>query len=132
MTIFEIAARLPNGFHDAEVETIHIDYLHRTMELTLDVWIGTMADPLSTRETYRKGVLTITGLQYCAMDVPDERYPFAEPDAITIDLAEATEFQPEGAAFACRLWVNEWNRFIHVSGTSAELAWRAEPINRGA
>jgi len=43
------------------------------MELTLDVWIGSMDDPQSTRETYRKGVVTITGLQYCAIDVPDEK-----------------------------------------------------------
>ena len=132
MTIFEIAEHLPNGFHDAEVESIHIDYLHRTMELTLDVWIGTMDDAPASRETYRKGVLTITGLQYCGIDVPDERYRFAEGHTITIDLAEATEFQPAGAGFACRLWVSEWNRFIHVSGMSAELVWRAEPTNRRA
>jgi hypothetical protein len=130
VTIFEVAERLPNGFHDAEVETIHIDYVHRTMDLSLDVWIGTMDDPPSTRETYRKAVLTITGLQYCAIDVPDERYRFAEPDTISIDLAEATEFRPEGAAFACRLWVSEWNRFIHLSGMSAEMVWCAEPVNR--
>jgi hypothetical protein len=132
MTIFEVADRLPNGLHDAEVDTIRIDYLHRTMDFTLDIWIGTMDDPPSTRETYRKGVLKITGLGYCAMDLPDEGYSFARPEPLTIDLHEATAFCPNGITFACRLWVNEWNGFIHLSANSAELVWQAEPINRGA
>ena len=132
MTIFEVADGLPNGFHDAEVESIRIDYLRRTMELTLDVWIGTMDDPPSTRETYRRGVLKITGLGYCAMDLPDEGYSFARPEPLTIDLHEASAFCPDGLAFACRLWVNEWNGFIHLSGMSAELDWKAEPITPGA
>jgi hypothetical protein len=131
-TIFEVADRLPNGLHDAEVDTIRIDYPHRTMELTLDVWIGRMDGPPSSREMYRRGVLKITGLGYCAMDLPDERYPFANPKPLRIDLAAATAFRPDGFSFACRLWVNEWNGFIHLSGQSAELVWQAEPINRGA
>jgi hypothetical protein len=130
VTIFEVAERLPNGFHDAEVETIHFDYVQRTMQITLDVWIGSMDDLPSTRESYRRGVLTVSGLQYCAMDVPDERYPFAKPHGLTIDLAEATEFQPADAAFACRLWVKEWNAFIHLSGVSAEFVWSGEPKQR--
>jgi len=132
MTIFDVAGQLPNGLHDAELESIRIDYGHHTVEFALDVWIGTMDDPPSTRETYRRGLLTITGLLYCAIDVPDERYRFADATTLSIDLAEASEFLPEGAGFGCRLWVNEWNRFIHVGGMSAELVWRGEPFNRGA
>ena len=66
------------------------------------------------------------------MDLPDEGHPFAKGTPLTIDLHEATAFRPEGVTFACRLWVNEWNGFIHLSGQSAELVWEAEPISRGA
>jgi len=54
MTIFEVANGLPNGLHDAEVQSIRIDYLKRTVEFELDVWTGTMADAASTREMYRR------------------------------------------------------------------------------
>jgi hypothetical protein len=132
MTIQEIASGLPNGFHDAEIKTIRIDYGHNKAEFELDVWVGTMDDPPVMREAYRKGILTINGLLYCAMDVPDERCSFANSVPLTIDLAEPIEFHPDGAAFACRFWVNEWNAFIHLSGMSAELEWQESAVNRGA
>jgi hypothetical protein len=131
MTIFEIANELPNGFHDSEVHTLQLDYPGRSIEIALDVWIGTMVDPPSTRETYRRGVLSITGLQYCAMDMPDERYPHADPGPLTVDLAESKAFVP-AASFGCRLWVNEWNGFIHLSAQTAEFVWTGAPVNRGA
>jgi hypothetical protein len=130
MTIFEVAESLPNGFHDSELSTVSIDYSKRSVQLALDVWIGTMSDPPSTRETYRAGVLSINGLKYCAIDVPDQRYPYAQPDAVTIDLAEATQFLPGAASFACRLWVNDWNGFIHIAAESAQFVWVGEPTNR--
>jgi hypothetical protein len=131
MTIFEIAHGLPNGFHDAEVETIHIDYSNRTLQMALSVWLGSMDDPPSVRETYRKGVLTVTGFQYCAMDVPKEGYLKEDPGALTIDLYQADNFVPPPPAFACRLWVNEWCGYIHLSAVAAELVWQGEPTNRG-
>jgi len=130
MTIFDIAARLPNGFHDSEVSSVSIDYVKRSMTLHLDVWVGTMSDPPSTRETYRAGILSITGLQYCALDVPDQKYPYAEPGALTIDLAEGTAFTPNTRSFACRVWVNEWNGFMHIAAQSAAFEWVGEPTNR--
>ena len=132
MTIFEIESELPNGFHDAEIQTIRIDYPNLVLEITLDVWIGTMADPPSTRETYRMGRLLISGLQYCAMDMPDEGLAGSGPNALTIDLAKATNVVPPTALFGCRLWVVEWNGFIHIAAQSATFDWTEEPVNRGA
>jgi hypothetical protein len=129
MTIFEIAKALPNGFHDSELGTIHIDYPNQSIHFALDVWVGTI-DPPSAREMYRAGRLSITGLQYCAMDLPDERYPYARRDTLRIDLHEATAFIPPGASFACRLWIDEWNGFIHLAAQEAEFVWTGEPVNR--
>jgi hypothetical protein len=132
MTIFEIDELFPNGLHDAEVESIHIDYVARTVIMTVDVWIGALEDPAEEREAYRRGTLEFRGLQYCAMDVPDERYPYAKADGIRIDLAEATAFTPPGAAFTCRFWVNEWNGFVHLAAQEASFSWTAEAVNRRA
>jgi hypothetical protein len=129
VTIFQLAEQLPNGFHDSKVASIRIDYVARVVTMEVEVWVGTMDDPEETRETYRRGILTIRGFRYCAMDVPDKTYPYDE-DALTIDLADATAFHSPGAAFSCRMWVNEWNGFIHLSAESAELSWIADPVNR--
>ena len=130
VTIFELAEQLPNGFHDCEIASVRIDYLTRVVTMDVDLWIGTMDDPEETRETYRRGVLTIRGFRYCAFDVPDESYPYDE-GGLTIDLADATAFHAPGAQFSCRFWVGEWNGFIHLSADSAELSWTAEPVNSG-
>lgn len=77
-----------------------------------------------------EGNLSITGLQYCAMELPDQRYPYGEAYPLIIDLAEPTEFVLQAASFACRLWVNQWNGFIHLAAQAAELMWTGQPINR--
>lgn len=82
------------------------------------------------REMYRRAELTISGFHYCAMDVPAEDHPYEDSPKLTIDLAKPTAFASPGAAFNCRLWVNEWNGFIHLSATDADLRWLAEPVNR--
>ena len=44
MTFEEVAALLPNGFHDAELQRFEMDYVHRTLRFDLVVWIGNMDD----------------------------------------------------------------------------------------
>src|SRR5687767_12188348 len=104
MTIFELAETLPNGFHDAEVQTISLDYRRRTVNMQMEVWIGTMDDPEAIRETYRRAEVTVEGFHYCALDLPDERYPFDAGATLTIDLADATAFESPGPIFRCRIW----------------------------
>jgi hypothetical protein len=56
-TIAEINEGLPNGLHDAEVEKITEDLHSKTLSFQLFVWVGTMDDPPSQRERYRRGKL---------------------------------------------------------------------------
>jgi hypothetical protein len=130
MTIFEIADQLPNGFHDSEVESIRIDYVSRTLELALNVWVGGSDVAPETREAYRRALVWIRGLQYCVIDPPDERYPFSASHALTIDVAEPTLLVPKPALFGCRVWVAEWNAFFHIAAGSAEFAWAGAPTYR--
>ena len=99
--------------------------------MEVDVWIGDMGRADRQWEIYRRAELTIDGFHYYAMDVPDERYPYVDSSTLTIDLADATAFASPKAAFNCRMWVGEWNGFIHVSAMAASLRWLGEPVNRG-
>jgi hypothetical protein len=49
MTFQEIAASLPNGFHDAELQRFEMNYLHRKLQFDLVVWVGHMDDAKARR-----------------------------------------------------------------------------------
>jgi hypothetical protein len=137
MTLEDLARTLPNGFHDAEVSRLAIDFASRLATFDLEVWIGDMdCPPHHGREMYRRGRLRLTGLGYFVMDVPGHSYGFRRRGAICIDSCESdsTRGLPplEGDEFGARLWVNEWNAFIHLSATQAEIHWLGEPYDRGA
>jgi hypothetical protein len=131
MNIFEISETLPNGIHDSALRSLRIDYIRRLVEFELDVWIGSMDDPPSTREIYRRGNLSIKGFRYCSIELPDESYPYDEQAPPTIDLVGATAFVPDGA-FGFRLWVSQWNAFVHIAGEAADFTWKGEPINQAS
>lgn len=123
-TLREIAAGLPNGFHDARVDICTVDFAARTLTFELALWVGDDSDP----ERYRGARLRVAGLLYCAFDPPDPRYPFAERGPLVVDLCDPDAAIPVNAAlpldaFSARFWVASWNSFIHLAATSAELAW---------
>jgi hypothetical protein len=123
-TLQELAETLPNGFHDAQVSSCAVDFVARTVTFDLSIWVGDETDS----ERYRRATLKVAGLVFCAFDPPDPRYPFADGRPLEVDLCDAdptvaaTAALPDGA-FAARLWVANWNSFIHLAGTHAGLAW---------
>ena len=71
MTLETIAAELPNGFHDARLRTLSIDYVSRRATLDLRVWVGDSDAPVEAeREAYRPITLSISGLLWCAVEPP--------------------------------------------------------------
>lgn len=131
MDIFEIEASLPNGFQDALVSRLEIDYLVGTLEFRLRAWIG---DPYSglpeDREKRRPALLRLEGLSYCAIESPHPHYPFSERRELMMDLVRPSpetagpllDSLPPGT-FAFRIWVGTWNCFMHMAARSARLDW---------
>lgn len=133
MSILDLLNLLPNGLHDAQLHSIEVDYVARTANLNLDVWIGDLSskDPLA-REAYRPAKVTLSGLVYFVLEAPDPGYPFNQPKPLRIDvgvdklLPEAArrtllpQQLPEGA-FTFWIYVTDWNSFIHVAATKATL-----------
>lgn len=65
MTLEELADTLPNGFHDAQVSSLSIDYIKREARLLIDLWVSdSPSDSEELREAYRKGELKLSGLLY--------------------------------------------------------------------
>lgn len=54
MTLEEVAASLPNGFHDAYIKGISTDYVTGTASFDLEIWVGDdSAEKEEDREVYR-------------------------------------------------------------------------------
>jgi hypothetical protein len=134
MTLEELENTLPNGLHDAEIQRMAVDYEKRKVTLELAVWVGNMDDPPERREAYKSGRIDISGLLFLVMEPPDAKYPFKTCD-LTVDGCDMSKNLDSellrslpADSFFRSLWVNEWNAFIHIAATSADLTW----LNDGA
>jgi hypothetical protein len=135
---FEVVeATLPEGFHDAEILRVCIDYPRQVAIIELDVWLGpSVAKDGQTKNKYRRAEMRFPGLQFFVSDPPDENYPFDEARPITIDL------EPDGAgtpalpqrdpnAFVCSFFVQEWNSCLRLSATGCEFEWISDEPEGG-
>ncbi|ANM31152.1 hypothetical protein ABI59_18605 [Acidobacteria bacterium Mor1] len=132
MTLFELARTLPNGFHDAELRSIHLDYEKLEATLTLDLWIG-VDGTREEIETYEPVKVRLSGLEYFLIDAPNPYEPlteqYKEPSTVRLDLCEpATEITSKlpGSGEACLFFVDEWNSYIHLAAAKAQIIWRGD------
>lgn len=123
MTLEQLSATLPWGFHDAELVALHVNFAAMTAELELLL-------PINERQTtVRPARVHLTGLQYLINDQPDPTYPFARAGALWLDDGPGVPpGEPDGppiAEGAFRHWffVDSWNGFIRVSACDARLEW---------
>ena len=136
MTFEEVAASLPNGFHDAELQRFEMDYVHRTLRFDLVIWIGDMDDS-RRRELYRPARLTLDDVAFLVIEPPDINYPWLKAGPITIDTGEGQPHQssstlPVAPAGTRTTWMylGELNRFLLLSGGNASLEWTGPEENR--
>ena len=137
MNIEEIADTLPNGFHDALVRGISLDYERREVVFALDVWVGDLdSDDPAAREEYRCGVLKLSGLLYFVVeppDVPAEQLRLGEEGSLwlTADSSDFGELKsypklPEplpGGGFRHWFFVSDLNCFMYIAATAASFVW---------
>jgi hypothetical protein len=134
VNLFELADTLPNGFHDAGLRRFTMDYVRRTLDLEMDVWVGDMDDP-SRREAYRPARVTVTRVAYLVTEPPDARYPWLKPGSLTIDTGTgrpgtSSIALPEAPPdmVAGYIWIGEFNAFFHLAAESAELEWTGPEV----
>jgi len=131
MTFEELDARFPNGFGDAEISSVSLDYKSRTATLQLNLRVNPPDSPNS--QEYRRGVLTIRGFYYVSIDPPDIGHLFyPSKSKITVDgfsenpetfqLFERLQPTLPPSAFCCRFFVHDWNAFIHIAARDAEFS----------
>ena len=136
MTFSEVAASLPNGFHDSELQRFEMDYVHRKLQFDLVVWIGAM-DDTRRRELYRPARLTLDNVAFFVIEPPDTSYSWLKSGAIRIDAGEGQPGQsatalpsaPDGTSMTW-MYLGELNRFLLFSAGNASLEWTGPEENR--
>jgi hypothetical protein len=126
MTLEELTAPLPWGLHDAYLESLTLDWPRATATLTVRLMMSEHQD------TERRARIDLAGLVFCSVDAPEiaphRGYTPAPPDGLRLADAEGAApgavlpATPEGC-FVHRLFVNDWNRFIHLCARGASLTW---------
>jgi len=132
MTLDELYATLPNGFHDAEFLKLTIDYQKAEAQLVLDVWVAESMEA-DEREAYRLAELTLSGLLYWVADPPNDGEPLDDISYEIIDMGplsavEKAKAFPElpAGAFANYIFLVISNTFIYVAARGAALKWIGE------
>jgi hypothetical protein len=133
MTLDDLAASLPNGFHDSKLKAVSIDYVNRSASLELDIWICELeAASDSEREKYRPGQVRLSGLIFWVCEPPGIGYPYDIGRRLRIDvgaiqtLATPPSMPLPSAPVECFtnwIFVAEWNAFIYLAARDAQLTW---------
>jgi len=129
--IEELERRLPNGFHDALMSKISIDYVRQQLELSLQVLVGSPeAASHEEREQRRPCTLTLSGLQQCAIEAGDPKSTRTSSLGLLIDVGTGSVSSSSftlpdtiDPAFSFWIYVREWNAFIYVTAEDADLTW---------
>jgi hypothetical protein len=132
MTLDDLYASLPNGFHDANFLRLTIDYQKAEAQLVLDVWVAESLDD-DEREAYRLAELTLSGLLYWIAEPPNDGGPLDNVLEERIDMGPLSAVEkarnfpalPHGA-FANYIFLVYSNTFIYVAARDAALQWIGE------
>src|SRR5216684_1034247 len=132
MKFEQLDSELPNGFHDARLHKVAIDYPAGSMILHMDLWVGRLDG--GNREEYRSAEVRVTGLYFCVVDPPDPSCPYvpsrfpldvsgdpAKPDTFPA-LNELSRTFPPGLS-CYRFFVHEWNSFINIAARDVQISW---------
>ena len=137
MTFEELDQTFPNGFDDAQINTVILDYVKRTVRLHLNLR-GNLPDS-PNRDEYRQGVLTAREFYYVSIEPPDADHlfypqrPMITMDGLSEDASQFPLFErlkpvlPVGA-FCCRFFVHDWNSFIHIAAKDGRFSWMDEAL----
>jgi hypothetical protein len=132
MTFEELDQELPNGFHDAEIRTISIDFVNRSIVIGMNLHASMASDP--DPERYRPGTLRVLSPCLFFIEPPDPRYHFV-PDGKPLYASGnsvkvgqdagvdrlAAVLPPNSTPY--RFFLDDWNSCLYLAGASVEFSW---------
>lgn len=132
MTFEELEEKLPNGFHDAEIRTINIDFLNRSIVVGMNLHASMPGD--LDPERYRPGTLRVVSPYLFFIEPPDSRYHFvpngrplnATGNSVKVGKDAAVDhllpvLPPNATVYL--FFLDDWNSCLYLAGASVEFSW---------
>jgi hypothetical protein len=132
MTFEELDQSLPNGFHDAEIRKIEVDFTTPSIVIGMNLHVGAADDP--DPERYRAGTVTIDVPYVFFIEPPDAAYHFipnGSPINASGNSVKAGQnpkvdrllgvLPPNATSYL--FFLDDWNSSIYLSGASAKFSW---------
>jgi len=128
----EISDSLPNGFHDALLKSIFINYESDEIRLNLDICIGNPDDPIEEkRDQYMSGILEFYGIKFFISEAPNPVVPWQKNEELLINI-EGIDSLPEKMRsnlpkfnqtdfFAVWIYISNFNCFLYICARSAKF-----------
>jgi hypothetical protein len=125
-----IRASLPNGFHDALLQSLKIDVETGGLQLVLkpdmSLEAGDRWDP-----AYRKALLSLTGVDSLQMgsisldgrDVSDRQVSLDIGRMSDRDVMQRFNRELESGQFGCCIFLNEMNASLYVIASGVSFTW---------
>ena len=134
MTIEEISSSLPNGFHDSEICSLHLDYERAEASLLMDIDFSSPNG--ATAESTRQGILKLKGVLYFVIEAPgvnvgEDENGQSEKLWVTGDSSDFSVLKgapqlpvslPEGS-FRHWFFLSNLNCFMYVAAREASFQW---------
>jgi hypothetical protein len=132
MTFEEIDQKLPNGFHDAEIRKMSIDFVSRSIVIGMNLHAGVPGGP--NPEQYRAGTLEILSPCLFFIEPPDPGYHFI-PDGSPLNASGnsvkvgkdtkvdrlLSALPPNATVYL--FFLDDWNSCLYLAGGSVVLSW---------
>lgn len=132
MTIEDIEKKLPNGFHDAGLMKIEIDFTKREAYLNLRVSVSDSRDIEEIEDLYKNGRLILKELLFFVIEAPDQNYISKKINELWIsdsgpvqklEIKSNLPTQLPEDIFVHYFFISDWNAFIFVAAKNAFFEW---------
>ena len=140
MTLAELEDTLPNGFHDAYITSVAMDYVRAELRLGMSLSFSVPDDPPEV-PGYRPAIVKESGVKLFVVDAPnpDPQYSILERDEqpangfVTSTSEDWNKEIDQGLIDAAgptaplySFFIGTWNSCIHIAATDATYEWSDE------
>ena len=123
MNLKELSLTLPNGFHDAELLEMNVNFIKNSASLRMNLWVGDLQAVKNPKESYQEVILQLSAVDLFSIERPNNPDKYIWKGSWVIDSFETTEKQFPGLEnFPEKIKTNLFsfysdstNSFIHIS-----------------
>ena len=131
MTLEDLDQSLPNGLHDARINTIARDFEEANVKLGVEILFGLPDDPPADRYRYRKGEILFNRVQFCTVELPENEKIIGHPGSIWFKFwrTKPEDLPPNIGRFLSpevllySLYILEWESQIRNAAGDVSFSW---------